>query len=138
MPSRGTAQRDRKNGAAKRCYAHFVQPASAHARPPALSRDRATGNPRTVIHRRFAAKRNNAPAHSSRRRSGASRAVNVEGDVTITAELERSTTTYSSSNQKSRRLALADADFRKRACDRSRIAAGMHLVDELDQHERPV
>src|SRR5437588_3616461 len=95
MPARGAPQCDREDGAAERRRADFVQPASARARPPALSRDRAARNPRAVIHRRLTAERNNAPAYFARRRPGAPRAVNVGSDVALTAELERSTTTYS-------------------------------------------
>src|SRR5205807_1256318 len=103
-----------------------------------LSRDRATKNPRTAIHRRLAAERNNVVAHSARRRSGASCAVDLGSDVALAAELERSTTTHPPGDQKSRHVALAGADFRKRARDRSGIAAGMRFADEPDLYERPV
>src|SRR5437762_14012277 len=110
--------------------AHFVQSPSPYARPPAVPRDRATRNPRTIVRRRLATERDNFVTHSPRRRSGASRAVNVGSDVAITTKLERSTRAYSPGSQKSGDAALAGADVRKCACDRRRAAAGMRLTED--------
>src|SRR5438477_5861173 len=138
LQSRGKTQRDWENGAPKRRRANLVQSSSSRARSPDLSRDRATKNPRAVVHRWPAPQRNNSITHAARHRSGQPRPVNVGSDVAIATEFERSTKANSAGVSKSRDVALARANFRKRACNRRRATAGMRFADEPDIHERSI